>query len=602
MISPGPVFQAECMTTARRRRYYVIRFLYGLLLLSIVSMAFQAFSWVWSSVGPYNGRSSALADMANSIFMSFVAAQVLTVLCVTPAMVAGTIADEKQRKTLHYLLASQLSSLEIVGGKLAARMLHLIVLISAGLPIISILGLIGGVDPVLVVVSFLGTLTTAYAIAGMAIFVSTLANRARDAIIIAYGILIALLLVPSVLPATLSQSAPGLADWISTITSPIVRLDPFQLLSLTEPKPDLALNLAMMAVGHVVIGSLFMVLGVFCLRPAFGRGGRVRTTAATGPARKRRFWSRPEVSDVPMVWKECHVTSLPLFIRISVGLVAVFIVVFIGDAMIDYTRDALGELWKYGYGDGGRDNEHHRARNAMQEFVASMATACYFLWVIGIATSAASGISSEREEDTWLSLLGTTLSGQAILVGKAIGAAWRWRFLAIISLLLWTTGVIVGAIHPIGYVATLMGFTAYSAFALALGSFLSMRAKSTARATVVTILILLTLNVGYLFCAFPMGLLESPMITLPSTPVMMAIAPAQYHTIEALLGDYPGTRVSWRHDSSEWLTTFVMSIVFYSAAAAGLTTGAIQIFDRVADRPTRPQPVKKLVIGEDSET
>ena len=84
--------------------------------------------------GPQAGCGSEfnfLAETAEEIFSTFLTTQVVAVLALTPAMVAGTIADEKQRKTLHYLLASQLSSLEIVGGKLAARLLHVVVLVLA---------------------------------------------------------------------------------------------------------------------------------------------------------------------------------------------------------------------------------------------------------------------------------------------------------------------------------------------------------------------------------------------------------------------------------------------------------------------------------------
>ena len=49
--------------------------------------------------------------------------QAVAVLFLAPVLVAGAIAEEKQRKTLHYLLASRLSSLEIVVGKLAARLI-----------------------------------------------------------------------------------------------------------------------------------------------------------------------------------------------------------------------------------------------------------------------------------------------------------------------------------------------------------------------------------------------------------------------------------------------------------------------------------------------
>ena len=67
-------------------------------------------------------------------------------LAITPALVGGTIAGEKQRKTLHYLLASELSSAEIVLGKLMARMLMVLVYLVAGVPMLFLLMLFGGVD------------------------------------------------------------------------------------------------------------------------------------------------------------------------------------------------------------------------------------------------------------------------------------------------------------------------------------------------------------------------------------------------------------------------------------------------------------------------
>ena len=70
------------------------------------------------------------------------------------------IANEKQRKTLHYLLSSRLTSGEIVLGKLLARMLHVAVFLAIGLPIMSLLTLFGGVDPLWVVMSTAGTVST----------------------------------------------------------------------------------------------------------------------------------------------------------------------------------------------------------------------------------------------------------------------------------------------------------------------------------------------------------------------------------------------------------------------------------------------------------
>ena len=61
-----------------------------------------------------------MQTFAEATFISVRRAQGIALLCLIPALVAGVIADEHQRKTLHYLLASRLSSAEIVLGKLGA--------------------------------------------------------------------------------------------------------------------------------------------------------------------------------------------------------------------------------------------------------------------------------------------------------------------------------------------------------------------------------------------------------------------------------------------------------------------------------------------------
>src|SRR5262249_43268618 len=148
----------------------------------------------------------------------------------TPALVAGVIAEEKQRKTLHYLLASRLSSTEIVVGKLAARMLHVGVFLAIGLPVTSLLSLFGGVDPLAVVLVFAGTLSTALFLSALAILVSTHARRPREAITIAYSLELVWFVGPTTVASALSAAGGNwsrfyevirpVVDWIGP-TSPL---------------------------------------------------------------------------------------------------------------------------------------------------------------------------------------------------------------------------------------------------------------------------------------------------------------------------------------------------------------------------------------------
>jgi ABC-type transport system involved in multi-copper enzyme maturation permease subunit len=168
----GPIFRAELLRTARRGRYYILRFIYGAILLLLF----------WSGyAGTFRGAPSAtiaaVAMFALETFFTFVIVQLVAVLVLIPPLFGGTIADEKQRKTLHYLMASQLTASEIVVDKVLGRLTHLAILLAMGLPIVSILGLIGGVPPEYVVGAFIGTVSTCAFAVALTVLISTLGRR-----------------------------------------------------------------------------------------------------------------------------------------------------------------------------------------------------------------------------------------------------------------------------------------------------------------------------------------------------------------------------------------------------------------------------------------
>ena len=108
------------------------------------------------------------------------------VILLTPAYTAGAIAEEKERKTLPFLLATDLRDREIILGKLMSRLLNLTLFILTGLPILSILQFLGGVDPGLLLAGFAATGLTMLGLAALSMVNSVLVRRARDAIVITY--------------------------------------------------------------------------------------------------------------------------------------------------------------------------------------------------------------------------------------------------------------------------------------------------------------------------------------------------------------------------------------------------------------------------------
>src|SRR5262249_29899781 len=134
-----------------------------------------------------------------------------------PAVVAGVIAVEKQRGTLHDLLVSRLSSGEIIVGKLASRLLHVFIYLLVGLPVLGLLTPMGGVDPKLFLAVFAVEVTTAFFLAALVILVSTYARRVRDAVLVVYLLELIWLILPWISTLAGPPSSPILASGLDFV-------------------------------------------------------------------------------------------------------------------------------------------------------------------------------------------------------------------------------------------------------------------------------------------------------------------------------------------------------------------------------------------------
>ena len=96
-----------------------------------------------------------------------------------------------------------------------------------GLPVVSILGLFGGISAESVVVAYVGTFSTVAFAVALTVLVSTLARRVRDAIMTSYLLLLFWLLVPPlILRLRARRSGPRLYFWIEPVNDWLVDLSP----------------------------------------------------------------------------------------------------------------------------------------------------------------------------------------------------------------------------------------------------------------------------------------------------------------------------------------------------------------------------------------
>ena len=148
----GPLFFYDLIRTARRNRLIPVRTLYGIALLVLVFLfyvrwfSFRPDSWeeLFSTRSLQRDR---LAAFGWSTFSLFFAMQYLAVFLITPIYTAGTIAEERERRTLDLLLTTRLTNREIVMGLLASRLATLGLVFLTSLPVLSLMEFLGGIDP-----------------------------------------------------------------------------------------------------------------------------------------------------------------------------------------------------------------------------------------------------------------------------------------------------------------------------------------------------------------------------------------------------------------------------------------------------------------------
>src|SRR5438874_423724 len=85
-----------------------------------------------------------------------------------------------------WLLGTHLGNHEIVLSKFGARLANLTLFLITGLPILTILQFLGGIDPDLVLVGFAATGLTMFGLGGVALFLSVVSQKPRDAIALTY--------------------------------------------------------------------------------------------------------------------------------------------------------------------------------------------------------------------------------------------------------------------------------------------------------------------------------------------------------------------------------------------------------------------------------
>lgn len=494
----GPMFALDAVRAGRRTSTFVVR---GLFLAGLAGVLFLFFSNSYRQFG-----RAALADrdvlsrFAENFFYVYAVTQFVIVCALTPAFTAAAITDEKERKTLDFLLVTDLSAREIVFGKLGARVGVLGTFVLAGLPILSMIQFFGGIDPRFVLIAGVVTLVSILSLSAVGVACSVALPRTREAVVLTYALPAGYVYVSywvwwnAVLRPTPTAwgtvASPSPSVWTGLVEA-FADGNPFVFLTKAGRLTgggfaDVATELAAgYAAFHLVVAALGIAFAAARLR------GVARTAGAVGAKPKGRAgrmfaWvmgrrskarKHPPVTDDPIYWREVHVdpgSGTGLLKRLlAAGVLCAVVFPFLAIISNTLLVPSRRPTW------GGFSDPWEDFRDATKGWVCVVTGALGMLMLLRAAVRGAGAVAGEKDRDTWTALIGTPLETAAILRGKWYGCfLGQWDALYLL-LAVWSVGVFTMAVNPLALALAAAELVVYLAAFSWLGIVCSVTARNT---------------------------------------------------------------------------------------------------------------------------
>jgi ABC-type transport system involved in multi-copper enzyme maturation permease subunit len=294
LTGPGPVFTFELLTTSRRWQVYAARSLFVAGMLAGLAVV-----WSGSVVGRNLTAIRAQADVGRRFQQAMAATQLALALLAAPAATAGAVCLDRVRGTLAHVLVTDLSSAEIVLGKLAARLVPVVGMVLCGVPFLALGNLLGGIEPTSVLGLLLVTLGSAILGCTLALALSIWGTRMTEVVLTTYAIWLTMILLP---PTWWVLRTAGAVPWPMPrwveATSPVLLV----FSPPARPRPPSLWDQARFLEISVILSAVLALAAALLLRPVAAREpdrGRHRAGLLF-----RRILPGPSLDVNPVLWRE----------------------------------------------------------------------------------------------------------------------------------------------------------------------------------------------------------------------------------------------------------------------------------------------------------
>jgi ABC-type transport system involved in multi-copper enzyme maturation permease subunit len=556
-LGPGPVFVYEWLTTTRRWQLYAMRALFvGAILAGLAFVLHQTMRYR----EPRETVSLAeLAAFGQAIYSTIATVELTLVLLAAPAATAGAVCLDKARGTLDHMLATDLSNAEIVLGKLGVRLIPVLGLIVCVLPVVALSGLLGGIDPMALLGSFLVAIGCALVGCALAMTLSVWARKTHEVVMMTYILIVIWLIFPGLVAMVMwllgSRRPPPFSAPV--FWQVVIDTNPYYLVFAPYTDPSnvgLWTFLAFLGGCLATSGCLVGLSTMRIRRVALSQAGR----AAAAPRRQRLprlhrpIWlprlPGPSLDSNPVAWREWHRMRPSWMMRIAWGLYAAL--------------GVFGCLLLLNQG---------RPLRFVGRQIATLSGFQVTLGLLLLSVSASTSLAEERARGSLDILLSTPMSTRSILAGKwwgtfrQIGPVLFWPELFSFWLLLDTARWI----HFLLLIGTILGYGAViTSLGLALATWVSRLGRAVALC--ITAYVVFSIGwpilIGVLFKPDSLG--RSLMMGCPAVGTLAVIS---------LIGRdvFP-----YQYDEGTYTVAATLWTAFNLLAAANLFAATVMTFDR----------------------
>jgi ABC-type transport system involved in multi-copper enzyme maturation permease subunit len=497
----GPLFYYELVRLARRGRSNLLRCAYALALFVALFLAYRLRFprqdlWAHTFKLSRSLPAQELSRLAEVFAYSILWIQATAVTVLAPLYFGSAIAEECERGTLDLLRMTHLSNREIVLGKLFARAAHVGGVFLAGLPLLALTQLWGGVDFRLLLAAFVATGLNLLGVGAICITHSAVHRTSRMAILHSFSVTAAVQMTcwtvvagrPDELFRTLSEAMAG--------PTPGLRVD--ALFSLVAGTGVLLPLVTCVAVNVLAYH--------FFTRIAIARMNRPRSrwdekTAGDYFLPRRTPRTLPPVGGRPLLWMEKYrgggepvaAAVERMFLKMpSRGLLlagALSLVLFLVRQSARGSPDAIQVI--------------DAASRGIMVLLAA-------LWCGVVAIRAAGSVSEERDGRTLEVLLSSPVSHASLLWAKWLAAVLSGRVFGYGLVLLAVLELLGGDWHPLGILFLLVMVASHVALLAGFGVWLSLVSRNTLRARVAMAAVVLFLGGGLRLLLAMLGVSPAP--------------------------------------------------------------------------------------------